>query len=535
MKLSHFSERRRAESIASRAAILAGLTSQIISPGLARSWSTLLVGILVLAAAGLAGLYDASAQGTQGASSSQLQPTIGFKFRNYSVPEGGTAVISVVISETPVTTATVEYLTVDGTAKANVDYLPANGLLIFTPSGATEQSFFVQTIEDSIQEGDDTVNLILRNPVNAQLDANNSTAVMIIDNDDLPPPRISFELQNYFVSEGAGTASITVKISRPPDSTAYVEYLTLDGTAQSPYDYLSTMGVLTFTPWGATSMTFDITIVDDNMAEPSEKVNLVLRNQVNAVLDPHKSIAILTIVDDGPTQFLPIIKLWGPPQARSCDSDDDHNISRGIGYDDIIKRDLATGIRHRWDFLGLVNETATVTVAAAPGLDVALDLVNPNGRIIATQDERGDGEVETANQTLATTGTYQIYVCSTGDTSGDYSLLLQNDDSLPFIVFRGNLDYGDSGSGDLPEDVDHFWNFEGTVGEIVSITVTPTSGDLVLYLNGADGVELEFVDESGYGGSEQIVDFELPSTGYYSIGVGELDFNPAGYLVTLMG
>jgi hypothetical protein len=151
----------------------------------------LVVLALVIAAVFLAGTLGASADERRSAPLLQTTPVVGFKFQSYSVPEGGTASISVVITQAPVTTATVEYLTVDGTAVANQDYLPANGVLTFTPSSGTELTFIVQTIEDSVSEPDQTVNLVLRNPVNALLNANSSTAVLTIVDDDPTPTATS--------------------------------------------------------------------------------------------------------------------------------------------------------------------------------------------------------------------------------------------------------------------------------------------------------------------------------------------------------
>ena len=123
---------------------------------LVRFGAALAVFALALAAVILSGTLSASADERQSVSVLQATPVVGFKFQSYSVPEGGTASISVVINQSPVTTATVEFLTVDGTAVANQDYVPANGVLTFSPSSGTEQSFFVQTIEDSVHEGDQT-------------------------------------------------------------------------------------------------------------------------------------------------------------------------------------------------------------------------------------------------------------------------------------------------------------------------------------------------------------------------------------------
>jgi hypothetical protein len=206
-----------------------------------------------------------------------------------------------------------------------------------------------------------------------------------------------------------------------------------------------------------------------------------------------------------------------------------------IGYDDVVKRNLTAGTMQRWTFVGSTGEIATLSVAPAPGLDVTLELDDPGGTTVATSNQGGAGVPETVNQSsLVMSGAYQIRVTSVGGTAGDYALILQNQDSLPFIVFKENLHYGGGGSDDLTEDVDHFWNFEGSQGDFVSITLTAAeSGDLVLYLNGADAVELEFMDENGQGQGEVISDLELPATGYYSIGVGELDFNPASYTLVL--
>ena len=206
-----------------------------------------------------------------------------------------------------------------------------------------------------------------------------------------------------------------------------------------------------------------------------------------------------------------------------------------IGYDDVVKRTLPAGAVHRWTFVGSTAEVATISVAPAPGLDVTLELDDPGGNIIATSSQGSLGVPETVNRTtLGTSGAYQIRITSVSGSTGDYALILQNQDSLPFIVFKENLQYGGAASGSLLEDEDHFWNFKGTDGDTVTITLTAAeSGDLVLYLNGADAIELDFIDENGIGQGEVIADFELPATGYYSIGVGELDFNPASYTLVL--
>jgi len=85
-------------------------------------------------------------------------PTIGFKNTTYTVSEGGIISIDVEMSTAAGTSTTVEYLTLDGTAKAGVDYVSAAGVLTFV-AGDLSESFLIQTIQNSNYSGDRTVNL----------------------------------------------------------------------------------------------------------------------------------------------------------------------------------------------------------------------------------------------------------------------------------------------------------------------------------------------------------------------------------------
>ncbi|MCI0398427.1 MAG: hypothetical protein L0332_00515 [Chloroflexi bacterium] len=120
----------------------------------------------------------------------QSQPVIGFSNTSYLQNEGaGTATINVTISQAPVTTATVEYLVVNGSATSPSDYSvsPNPGTLTFTSGGGTTLSFIITINNDTMDEPNETVNLILRNPVNATLSGTNSTAVLTIQDDDPTP------------------------------------------------------------------------------------------------------------------------------------------------------------------------------------------------------------------------------------------------------------------------------------------------------------------------------------------------------------
>jgi len=210
-------------------------------------------------------------------------------------------------------------------------------------------------------------------------------------------------------------------------------------------------------------------------------------------------------------------------------------VAGSIAYDDVRKDFLEGGMTHRWELSGVVDDLVTIAVAAAPSLDVTLELVNSDQVSLGTSSSGLLGETETLEELeLPTTGDYEIVVRSVGITSGDYALLIQTDDSLPFIVMRDNIIYGGGSSGTIPADSDHFWHFVGEDGDVISITLSPVGQfDLVLYLIGPNGLELEFVDDTGVEGDDAILNYQLPDDGYYSVGVGEVQFDEANYVLTL--
>jgi hypothetical protein len=119
-------------------------------------------------------------------------------------------------------------------------------------------------------------------------------AGIYIDNPD--PVSVEFSAANYAVSEGAAKATTTVELSGPASQPVTVAYTTGGGSATPGSDYAPASGTLTFDP-GQTSKTFEITIVDDAIAEPAETLDLTLSDPSNAALGG-RDTATLTIGDN---------------------------------------------------------------------------------------------------------------------------------------------------------------------------------------------------------------------------------------------
>ena len=88
-------------------------------------------------------------------------------------------------------TVTVEYATADGTATAGDDYTAASGTLTFEP-GDTQNTVRVTVLDDSVEDGGETLTLTLSSPANATLGDAAATATILDDDDSAAPLTASF-------------------------------------------------------------------------------------------------------------------------------------------------------------------------------------------------------------------------------------------------------------------------------------------------------------------------------------------------------
>ncbi len=210
-----------------------------------------------------------------------------------------------------------------------------------------------------------------------------------------------------------------------------------------------------------------------------------------------------------------------------------------IDYEDLVKKSIGIGAADGWRFVGEVGDTITISAAPTQALNVSIELIDPTGVSEIIQDQYDNGLAETISERrLNMSGVYNIIIRSVANTSGQYALILQESDSLPFVVFQGNMRYGDIKRNSVPVDQDDLWNFEASAGDVISIRAVATGDeDLVLYLKDPSANEVEFVDDDSTAAppnDEEIIDgYEIQVNGLFTIGVGEGDFNSFEYSLTL--
>ncbi|MCP4544579.1 MAG: DUF11 domain-containing protein [Chloroflexi bacterium] len=363
---------------------------------------------------------DAIEEDLNGLSLIPVTPDVVAEFDSaaYTVSEGdGSATITVTLNRASVSTATVGYVTSNGSAAAGDDYTAASGTLTFIP-GTTIQTFTVAITNDENYENPETVHLTLNNPVSTVLGI--SSAILVITDND-PMPTVEFSSTAYSVDESNGSATITVTLSTASALTSTVDYTTSDGSATAPDDYTATSGTLTFTA-GITSQTFTVDIIPDSTAEPDETITLNLSNPHNATIGTNNPVT-LTINDD--------------------------DITPTVGFD-------------RVDYT--INEsdgsaTITVTLSAASALTSTVDYTTSDGSATAPDDYTATSGILTFTAGITSqTFTVDIIPDSTAEPdetitlnlsnphnivvgSNNPAILTINDDDLTTIVDFDRTDY----------------------------------------------------------------------------------------------
>lgn len=377
---------------------------------------------LTLFAALVLGMAATSASASNRSSPLLQTRTIGFENTSYNVSEGGIISIDVELSSTAATTTTVEYLTLDGTARAGIDYISAAGVLTFEP-GDTTESFLVQTIQNSNYSGDRTLNLVLRNPTgNTALNPNKDTAILVIQEDEPTPTPTSkaatatpiytdrFEpnntLQNAYPTAAGATALCSATLWPSGD----VDWYRFIGKAGSPYDVFTdnlTAGLDTvLTVYDSTGR---IIATNDDRA-PGNRESLVrfsaqsdgyyyARVINNNNIDPANKTYCFEVDEiEGTATATPIPTGTRVPGADSCEYNGSFDSACLIGAGDtydmnfvpIFGKGPDNDFFRIWVKPGLLYTCETFALSSVMDTNMILYDQNQNG--LAGNDDRGPGD-----------------------------------------------------------------------------------------------------------------------------------------------
>lgn len=208
----------------------------------------------------------------------------------------GVALVSLTLDQPVEAAVSLDFNTLDQSARANSDYQTTAGTVTFQP-GEVSQTVSIPLIDTDLVELTESFLVQFTNlqagGANIALSRNRSE-VTVTDDD-----QSNITIDDISVDESAANVQVTVSLDAPVDASVVINYATASQTAQSPSDYAHRSGSLTFTP-GTQTQTISIPIVDSGLLEIDETFLVILSglqaNGHNVILADDR--AVVTILDD---------------------------------------------------------------------------------------------------------------------------------------------------------------------------------------------------------------------------------------------
>lgn len=208
------------------------------------------------------------------------------------VNEGdGTAQVKVNLSAASSSSVKVIAFTQQGTAKKREDYYGQSNSLTFAP-GEVSKTVTVTLVDDDRREPSENFIVRIAGAENATIADDRATVTIIDDDQGTGTPTLN--VGSLTVNEGAGTATISVSLSSAASDTVRAILHTRADSAVGGRDYYGFTSNLVFAP-GETSKTVTMFILDDTVAERTEKLLVLLANVQNARVGTGGTV---TITDD---------------------------------------------------------------------------------------------------------------------------------------------------------------------------------------------------------------------------------------------
>lgn len=309
-----------------------------------------------------------------------------------------TAFVTVTLSHTLGSQATVQYATANNTAFAGVDYQATSGTLTFNP-GVLTQTVSVTIFGDPNPDDVDRFFVNLSNP-SANATISDSQAEVVIEPAVVGVSvDITRDVANSEGDTGEFTPFVfTITLSAASTGPVQVAYETADGTATAGSDYVAQSATITFTP-GQTAQSITIQAIGDSVQEGSETFQVNMQAVSGGV---GSAQATGTIIEDD-----------GPPTLTVSDAV------------------VAAGT-------GLAEAVFTVTLSGAVTEAVTVGYSTENSSAIAGSDYL----VATGNLLFvpggATTQEVRVTVLSSGAPQDDKTFFLNLSSATPTGVILGD-------------------------------------------------------------------------------------------------
>jgi hypothetical protein len=209
-----------------------------------------------------------------------------------STLEGQQAKVLATLNKPSGKVITAEYVTIGGTAEADIDFVPLTGSLVFLP-GETEKAIIIDTLEDEEVEDLQFFLIRLSELQNASGDVLESH-VNIIDNDVLP----TLSVADASVDEG-GEVQFKIHLSSLSRQDVSFDFLTQGDSATAQIDFTSVKGTGVI-PAGQSEVLIRVSTLEDSLYENNETFFLNISNGIQATILDGQGVARIVDNDSPP-------------------------------------------------------------------------------------------------------------------------------------------------------------------------------------------------------------------------------------------
>ena len=226
-------------------------------------------------------------------------PTVTARYEQsiYTVAEGSSVVIRVILSADPERTVTIPIPRSNQDGAGNGDYSGVPTSLTFN-SGDTEKSFTFTAVQDSVDDDGESVLLSFGTlPADVSLGINGESTVNITD-DDVPSVTVRYEQGSYTVGEGSSEV-IKVILSADPERTVTIPINKANqgGATDGDYSGVPANASVTFNS-GDTEKSITFAATDDSVDDDDESVLLSFGTLPAGVSAGSPATATVNITDD---------------------------------------------------------------------------------------------------------------------------------------------------------------------------------------------------------------------------------------------
>ncbi len=221
--------------------------------------------------------------------------TVSFEQASYTIAEGGSVTVKVVLDADPERTVTVPITKSNQDGASNSDYSGVPASVVFSP-GDTEVTFDFDATDDVANDDGESVKLGFGNLPSGVSGGTTRETVVSITDDDVPSVNVSFGSASYTVAEG-NSVTVKVVLSADPERTVTVPLTTTNQGGATSADYSGVPANVVFNT-GDTEKTFSFSAADDTVDDDDESVKLGLGNLPTGVSAGTTDETTVSITDD---------------------------------------------------------------------------------------------------------------------------------------------------------------------------------------------------------------------------------------------